>query len=186
GHTLVAWLTPECDRVSKVSVIPRGRALGVTMSMPQEDRLMFSQREIAAKLKMMLGGREAEKLVYNELNAGAANDLERATNIAQKMVASWGMSPRIGPAAFYTADEHPFLGREKTILRNFSEKTAQIIDEEVMRILDDTARQVEVLLTENRNKLDALAHALVIREELDEAQIEEILGPPAQRRFVKE
>lgn len=183
GHTLVAWLTPDCDRVNKVSVIPRGRALGVTMSMPQEDRLMFSQREICAKLKMMLGGREAEKLVFNELNAGAANDLERATGIAQKMVAAWGMSPRIGPAAFYTADEHPFLGREKSFFRNFSEKTSQIIDEEVIRILDDVSRQVESLLTENRNKLDALAQALVIREELDEAQIEEILGPPAQRKF---
>ena len=182
GHTLVAWLTPECDRVSKVSVIPRGRALGVTWSVPEEDRLMHSQREIHAKLKMMLGGREAEKLVFNELNAGAANDLERATEIVQKMVASWGMSPRIGPAAFRTGDEHPFLGKEMSTQRNFSDKTAQIIDEEIMRILNDASQQVEVLLSEHRNLLDALAQALVIREELDESQIEEILGPPAYRR----
>ncbi len=182
GHSLVAWLTPECDRVSKVSVIPRGQALGVTWSIPEEDRLMHSQNEIYAKLKMMLGGREAEKLVFNELNAGAANDLERATELVQKMVASWGMSPRIGPAAFHTGDEHPFLGKEMSTQRNFSEKTAQIIDEEIMRILNDASQQVETLLGEHRNMLDALAQALVIREELDEAQIEEILGPPAYRK----
>lgn len=182
GHTLVAWLTPECDRVSKVSVIPRGRALGVTWSVPEEDRLMHSQREIHAKLKMMLGGREAEKLVFNELNAGAANDLERATEIVQKMVSAWGMSQRIGPAAFITGGEHPFLGKEMSQQRNFSDKTAQIIDEEIMRILNDTSQQVEALLAENRNMLDALAQALIIREELDEAQIEEILGPPAYKK----
>lgn len=182
GHALVGWLIPECDRVRKVSVIPRGRALGVTWSMPDEDRMMYSQDEILAKLKMMLGGREAEKLVFNELNAGAANDLERATGLAHKMVAAWGMSSRLGPAAFKTGDEHPFLGRELARLRNFSEKTAQIIDEEIMRILNETSLQVQNLLTENRNLLDALAQALVIREELDERQIEEILGPPAQRR----
>lgn len=182
GHTLVAWLTPECDRVSKVSVIPRGRALGVTWSVPEEDRLMHSQREIHAKLKMMLGGREAEKLVFNELNAGAANDLERATEIVQKMVSAWGMSQRIGPAAFITGGEHPFLGKEMSQQRNFSDKTAQIIDEEIMRILNDTSQQVEALLGENRNMLDALAQALIIREELDEEQIEEILGPPAYRK----
>jgi len=182
GHTLVAWLTPECDRVGKVSVIPRGRALGVTWSVPEEDRLMHSQREIHAKLKMMLGGREAEKIVFNELNAGAANDLERATEMVQKMVSAWGMSQRIGPAAFITGGEHPFLGKEMSQQRNFSDKTAQIIDEEIMRILNDTSQQVESLLGEHRNMLDALAQALVIREELDEAQIEEILGPPAYRK----
>ncbi len=182
GHTLVAWLTPECDRVSKVSVIPRGRALGVTWSVPEEDRLMHSQREIHGKLKMMLGGREAEKLVFNELNAGAANDLERATELVQKMVSAWGMSQRIGPAAFITGGEHPFLGKEMSQQRNFSDKTAQIIDEEIMRILNDTSQQVESLLAENRNMLDALAQALIIREELDEAQIEEILGPPAYKK----
>ncbi len=182
GHTLVSWLTPDCDRVSKVSVIPRGRALGVTWSIPEEDRLMYSQREIMARLKMMLGGREAERLVFNELNAGAANDLERATEIVRKMVASWGMSPRLGPATFNSSEEHPFLGKQMAMPNNFSEKTAQIIDEEIMRILSEVSQQVETLLSERRNMLDALAQALVIREELDEAQIEEILGPPAYRR----
>ncbi|MDO4628289.1 MAG: ATP-dependent zinc metalloprotease FtsH [Planctomycetia bacterium] len=182
GHTLVSWLTPDCDRVSKVSVIPRGHALGVTWSIPEEDRLMYSQREIMARLKMMLGGREAERLVFDELNAGAANDLERATEIVRKMVASWGMSPRLGPATFNSSEEHPFLGKQMAMPNNFSEKTAQIIDEEIMRILNEVSQQVETLLSEHRNMLDALAQALVIREELDEAQIEEILGPPAYRR----
>ena len=182
GHALVGWLIPECDRVRKVSVIPRGRALGVTWSMPDEDRMMYSQEEILANLKMMLGGREAEKLVFNELNAGAANDLERATGLAHKMVAAWGMSSRLGPVAFKTGDEHPFLGRELARIRNFSEKTAQVIDEEVMRILNETSLQVQTLLTENRNLLDALAQALMIREELDEKQIEDILGPSAHSR----
>ena len=108
--------------------------------------------------------------------------MERATEIVQKMVSAWGMSQRIGPAAFITGGEHPFLGKEMSQQRNFSDKTAQIIDEEIMRILNDTSQQVEALLGENRNMLDALAQALIIREELDESQIEEILGPPAYRK----
>ncbi|MDO4569497.1 MAG: ATP-dependent zinc metalloprotease FtsH [Planctomycetia bacterium] len=182
GHTLIAWLTPGRDRISKVSIIPRGKTLGVTQLIPEEDRVSISQKEIEGKLLISLGGREAERLVFNELSAGAEGDLEYVTQLAQKMVTAWGMSERIGPAAFRVGDEHPFLGKEMSTQRNFSDKTAQIIDEEIMRILNHASEVTAEMLAENRNKLDALAQALEIREELDEAQIEQILGPPKYRR----
>ena len=181
GHTLVAWLVPGRDRISKVSIIPRGRALGVTQMIPEEDRVSISQSEIEGKLLISLGGRAAEKLVFDELTAGAENDLQHVTQLAQKMVTSWGMSPRLGPAAFNTGEEHPFLGKEMSTGRTFSDSTAQIIDEEVMRILNESDEKTLTLLREHRNQLDALAQALEIREELDEKQIEQILGPPAYR-----
>ncbi|MDO4582509.1 MAG: ATP-dependent zinc metalloprotease FtsH [Planctomycetia bacterium] len=181
GHTLMAWLNPGRDRISKVSIIPRGHALGVTQLIPEEDRVSISQREIEVKLLISLGGREAEKLVFDELTAGAEGDLQYVTQLAQKMVTAWGMSSRIGPAAFRLGDEHPFLGKEMSTSRNFSDHTAQVIDEEIMRILNNASEKAAAMLRENRNKLDALAQALEIREELDESQIEQILGPPAYR-----
>ncbi|MDO5114350.1 MAG: AAA family ATPase, partial [Planctomycetia bacterium] len=181
GHTLMAWLNPGRDRISKVSIIPRGHALGVTQLIPEEDRVSISQREIEVKLLISLGGREAEKLIFDELTAGAEGDLQYVTQLAQKMVTAWGMSSRIGPAAFRLGDEHPFLGKEMSTSRNFSDHTAQVIDEEIMRILNNASEKAAAMLRENRNKLDALAQALEIREELDESQIEQILGPPAYR-----
>ncbi|MDO4576072.1 MAG: ATP-dependent zinc metalloprotease FtsH [Planctomycetia bacterium] len=182
GHTLMAWFNPGRDRIGKVSIIPRGAALGVTQLIPEEDRVSIGQREIESRLVMMLGGREAEKLVFSELTAGAEGDLQRATELAQKMVTAWGMSPRIGPAAFRSGEEHPFLGKEMaTPPRNFSDRTAQMIDEEVMRILNEASDRAISMLTEKRNQLDALAVALETYEELDELQIENILGAPAYR-----
>jgi cell division protease FtsH len=183
GHALLAWVTPGVDTVHKVTVIPRGRALGVTQLIPQEDRLNLSENDLRARLVFMLGGRAAEKLVFDEFSAGAENDLKEATRLARRMVTHWGMSERLGPVAYRTSEEHPFLGREITQEhREFSEHTAQVIDEEVAAILhgaDDRARK---LLTEHRELLDKLARELEEREMLDELEIEALIGPSVNRR----
>ncbi|MBI2823732.1 MAG: ATP-dependent zinc metalloprotease FtsH [Planctomycetia bacterium] len=182
GHALLAWIVPGGDRLHKVTIIPRGRALGVTQLLPEEDRLNISESELHARLVFMLGGRAAEKLVFDEYSAGAEDDLKRATQIARRMVTHWGMSERLGPVAYRTSEEHPFLGKEIHEQREFSEHTAQVIDEEVARILHAAADRARALLEQNRDKLDSLAHELAEREMLDEKEIEEIIGPSPTRR----
>ena len=181
GHALLAWILPGNDRVHKVTVIPRGRALGVTQLLPQEDRLNISERELHSRLVFIMGGRAAEKLVYGEYSAGAEDDLKRATQLARRMVAHWGMSERLGPVAFRVGDENPFLGREMAEPREFSEHTAQVIDEETGRILNAAADRASDLLKKNRDRLDRLSKKLVEMEQLGEKEIEEILGPAAER-----
>jgi cell division protease FtsH len=182
GHALIAWLTPGTDRVHKVTVIPRGRALGVTQTLPEEDRMNISQRELGDRLAFLLGGRAAEKIVYDELSAGAENDLERATGLARRMVTKWGMSERLGPVSYKLSDEDPFLGREIHQQRQFSEHTLQIIDDEVARILHDSSDRAISILNENREKLDVLASALVEREEIGEKEIVDLIGPSVHHR----
>ncbi len=177
GHALLAWLIPSSDRVHKVSVIPRGRALGATQILPEEDRLNISESELHTRLVFLLGGRMAEKIRFDEFTAGAEDDLKRATQLARRMVTHWGMSERLGPVAFRAHEEHPFLGREMSEPREFSEHTAQVIDEEIVRILREASKRAEDLLQEHRDKLDALASALDREEELDERQIEALIGP---------
>jgi cell division protease FtsH len=179
GHALLAWIVPGVDAVHKVTIIPRGRALGVTQLLPEEDRLNISERDLHARLEFILGGRAAEKLVFDELSAGAENDLQQATKIARRMVTHWGMSERIGPVAYRTSEEHPFLGKEFHEQREFSEHTAQVIDEEVARILRAASERALESLTANRQKLDQLAAALEEHEEIDEAHMERLLGPSA-------
>jgi len=132
-------------------------------------------------LMFLLGGRAAEKLVFDEFSAGAEDDLKRATSLARRMVTHWGMSERIGPMAFRHGEEHPFLGKEMAEPREYSEHTAQIIDEEIARILREAETQAESRLMEHRQKLDLLAAALEKEETLDETQLEELLGPPVYR-----
>ena len=179
GHALLAWILPGIDRLHKVTIIPRGRAMGVTQLLPEEDRLSISESELRSRLIFMLGGRAAEKLVFGEFSAGAENDLSQATKIARRMVAHWGMSERLGPVAYRTSEEHPFLGREIYEQREFSEHTAQVIDEEVSRILHGAADQAQRLLAEHRANLDAVAHALEENEVLDDVEVEELIGPSA-------
>ena len=181
GHALLAWIVPGADRVHKVTVIPRGRALGVTQLLPEEDRLNIGESDLRARLVFMLGGRAAEKLVFHEYSAGAEDDLKRCTQLARRMVTHWGMSERLGPVAFRTSEEHPFLGKEMAEPREFSEHTAQVIDDEVSRILHAADEQARRLLGEHRAKLDRLAQALVERELLDEREIEELIGPSVNR-----
>jgi cell division protease FtsH len=177
GHALLAWILPGIDRLHKVTIIPRGRALGVTQLLPEEDRLNIGQSELHSRLVFMLGGRGAEKLVFNEFSAGAENDLAQVTKLARKMVAHWGMSERVGPVAYRTSEEHPFLGREIVEQREFSEQTAHMIDEEVSRILHEADARAMELLRQERDKLDRLSAALEQREMLDEMEVEEIIGP---------
>jgi cell division protease FtsH len=181
GHALPAWLLPGNDRVHKVTVIPRGRALGVTQLLPEEDRMNVNESELHSRLAFILGGRAAEKLVFNEYSAGAEDDLKKATQLARRMVAHWGMSERLGPVAFRTGEEHPFLGKEMAEPREFSEHTAQVIDEETARILHAASDRAQSLLSEHREQLDRLAHELANHEELSEKEIEAILGPAAPR-----
>ena len=181
GHTILAWLIPGSDLVHKVTIIPRGRTLGVTHLVPDEDRHNIAQRELVARLTMMLGGRTAEKMEFDEYSAGAENDLKEATALARRMVTQWGMSERLGPVAYGHSEDQPFLGREIVQEhRNFSERTAQIIDEEVAKILHAAADRAQSILQEHRDKLEILAEALLEREVLDTDEIEQLLGPPVQ------
>jgi cell division protease FtsH len=182
GHALLAWIVPGADRVHKVTIIPRGRALGVTQLVPEEDRLNISESELHGRLCFMLGGRAAEKLVYDEFSAGAENDLTQATRLARRMVTAWGMSERLGPVAYRTSEDHPFLGKEIHEQREFSEHSAQLIDEEVAKILHAAAHRASKLLTDNRAQLEKLSDALEQQEVLDEHEIEQLLGPSVNKR----
>ncbi|MEN6449262.1 MAG: ATP-dependent zinc metalloprotease FtsH [Thermoguttaceae bacterium] len=181
GHALLAWLVPTADRVHKVSIVPRGRSLGATQLLPDEDRLNVSERELRTRLLFLLGGRAAEKLVFDQHSAGAEDDLAKATQLARRMVTHWGMSERLGPVAFRDGEDQPFLGREMAEPRRFSEHTAQMIDEEVTRLLNEASQQATAMLGEHRDKLDLVANKLKEAETLDEEDIERLVGPPVGR-----
>lgn len=181
GHALIAWLLPELDPVHKVTIVPRGRALGVTQLVPDEERYHMGERRLHSHLAMAMGGRAAEKMVFNEFSAGAESDIKQATSIARRMVAHWGMSEIIGPVAFQQSEEHPFLGKEIQEVRQFSEETAHIIDQEVQRFVNDAAGRALQMLDHHRVPLKALADALLANEELTKDQVAEILGPRPER-----
>ena len=182
GHALLAWLVPGGDRVHKVSIIPRGRSLGATQLLPEEDRLNIAESELHTRLLFLLGGRSAEKLTFDEFSAGAEDDLNKATQLARRMVTHWGMSERLGPVAFRDGEEHPFLGKEMAEPRRFSEHTARVIDEEVVRILREASDKAQKMLRRHHDKLNALAGALQQKETLDEDDIEDLIGPPAYKK----
>jgi cell division protease FtsH len=176
GHTILAWQLPGAHRVHKVTIVPRGRSLGSTQTLPAEDRMSISESELRDHLAVLLAGRAAERLVYQETTVGAENDLERATGMARRMVMNWGMSERLGPVSYKLSEEDPFLGREIHQQRQFSERTLEIIDEEVGRLLREQDQRATELLARQRTKLDALAARLLEKEELDEEEIEAVLG----------
>lgn len=177
GHTLAAWFLTGAQRVHKVTIIPRGRALGVTQILPAEDRVSTSERELQDELVVFLAGRAAEKLVYDEISVGAENDLERATSIARRMVTHWGMSHKLGPVSYKTSDDDPFLGREIHQTRQFSEHTQELIDDEVSKILQNASARASQLLEEKRTELESIKDGLMSREELNEREIEALIGP---------
>lgn len=182
GHALLAWIVPGADRVHKVTIIPRGRSLGVTQLLPEEDRMNISESELHGRLCFMLGGRAAEKIIFGEYSAGAENDLMQATRLARRMVTAWGMSERLGPVAYRTSEEHPFLGKEIYEQREFSEHSARLIDEEVARILHSASDRAHQLLLKHRSDLERLSEALEKQEILDEKEIEQLLGPSINKR----
>lgn len=181
GHTLLAWLLSDVDQVHKVTIIPRGRALGLTWLVPDEDRYNIGEARLHSQLAFMLGGRAAEKMVFDEYSAGAENDLKRATQTARRMVTRWGMSPAIGPVGFRDGEEHPFLGKEMHEQRDYSEETARVIDSEVQRFLVQADRRAIEVLTQHRDKLDALTKALVEKESLEQDEIASIIGVAVRR-----
>ncbi|MBI5202770.1 MAG: ATP-dependent metallopeptidase FtsH/Yme1/Tma family protein [Elusimicrobia bacterium] len=167
GHTLVAKLLPNTDPVHKVTIIPRGPALGYTMQLPTEDRYLTSKSEIFNRLCVLLGGRCAEELIFNEITTGASDDLSKATAYAQKMVMEFGMSDRLGPITYRKPDEEVFLGRDISRGQGYSESTAQVIDEEVKRIIKECQEKARDILTKNKDLLDKLAARLVEKEIVD-------------------
>jgi len=175
GHALIAKLIPGTDPVHKVTIIPRGRALGVTMQLPIDDRHGYSKGYLINQLAILMGGRVAEELVLKEMTTGAGNDLERATDLARKMVCEWGMSEKMGPLTFGKQNEQVFLGREMGSQRDFSDQIAMEIDQEVRRLVTENYERAKRLLTENMASLKRLAEALLEKEVLDGSDIDQIL-----------
>ncbi len=173
GHTLVAKLLPDSDPVHKVTIIPRGRALGVTSWLPEEDRHSMTRSYCKAMIRVLMGGRAAEDIIYEEFTSGAANDLKRATQLAHKMVCEWGMS-ELGPITFGSEDE-VFLGRDFAKMRDFSEETASAVDREIHRICEDSYKDSRDLLKKHEQVLKALAQALFEQETLEADEIDEII-----------
>jgi cell division protease FtsH len=181
GHALIAKLIPGTDPVHKVTIIPRGRALGLTMQLPTDDRHGYSKVYLYNQLAILMGGRVAEELVLNDMTTGAGNDLERATDLARKMVCEWGMSEKMGPLTFGKQNEQVFLGRELGSQRDFSDQIAMEIDEEVKRLVMENYERAKRLLTENMVTLKKLAEALLEKEVLDSSDIDNILMQPTSQ-----
>ena len=175
GHALMARLLPGTDPVHKVTIIPRGRALGMTMQLPTDDRHSYSKEFLYNTLAILMGGRVAEELIFNQITTGAGNDIERATDLARKMVCEWGMSENLGPLTYGKKDEEIFLGREIATRRDFSEEIAMKIDSEVKRLVTENYERTKRLLLENLAALKALAEALLEKESLDAPEIDRII-----------
>ena len=189
GHALVARLLPDTDPIHKVSIIPRGRALGVTMQLPTEERYTHSRKFLEHSLCILFGGRVAEQLIFDEITTGAGNDIERASDMARKMVCEWGMSEALGPLTYGKREEQIFLGREISQHRDFSEDTARKIDAEVAEIIRTANKRVTQLLTDNIDVLKRVALELLERETIVLDDIEDILDelrPGQYERTVKE
>ncbi len=186
GHAIVGLLVPDHDPVYKVSIIPRGRALGVTMFLPEEDRYSYSRQRLESQISSLFGGRIAEELIFGleKVTTGASNDIERATDIARNMVTKWGLSERLGPLAYIEDEDEVFLGRSVTQHKQMSDETAHAIDEEIRAVIERNYNRAKQILTDNMDKLHLMAEALVKYETIDTTQIEDIMAgreprPPA-------
>ncbi|SDZ75267.1 ATP-dependent zinc metalloprotease FtsH [Microbulbifer marinus] len=175
GHALAASLLPNADPLDKATIIPRGRSLGATEQIPEEEHHSLRASYLRDRIGVMLGGRVSEQVVFHELSSGAEEDLKQATRLAQHMVTHWGMSEKLGPVAFRRGEEHIFLGREMAQQKDFSEHTAEIIDEEVVDLIRGIETEVRELLEKHRDKLDALAQALLEKETLEAGEIQQII-----------
>jgi len=176
GHALVAKMLPNADPIHKVTIIPRGRALGVTQQLPIDDRHTYSKEYLIDNITILLGGRVAEEIVLKKSTTGAGNDIERATEIARKMICEWGMNEKLGPLSYGKNEEHIFLGKEIARHRDFSEKTAQEIDEELRNLINSCFKRAKEILTTNITTLHAIANALLEKESLDGQEIDHIIG----------
>ena len=175
GHTLVAKMIPGTDPVHKVTIIPRGMALGVTQQLPEKDKYMQSKKQAEDMIAILMGGRCAEEIIFTEQTSGAGNDLEKATDIGRRMVCEWGMSDRLGPLTFGKKEEQIFLGREIAQHQDYSESTAVVIDDEVKKIVTANYERAKKILQENLEKLHRVAEALLEQESLDGDQINRVI-----------
>jgi cell division protease FtsH len=183
GHAIVGTLVPSSDPVYKVSIIPRGRALGVTINLPEKDRFSYSKEYLESMLSMLYGGRIAEEMLNgpDKVTTGASNDIQRATEVARNMITQWGFSEKLGPLMYAQEEGEVFLGRSVTQTKHVSDDTAKIIDEEIRRLIDKNYARSEKLLAENKDKLQAMADALMKYETIDASQIADIMaGKPPQ------
>ncbi len=185
GHAMVARFLPGTDPVHKVTIIPRGQALGLTQQLPIDERHTYDKDYLINNIKVLMGGRVAEEIALNNITTGAGNDIERATEIARKMVCEWGMG-KMGPVSFGKKEEHIFLGREISEKRNFSEKTAVEIDDEIKEIVRDAHIAARKLVSEHRRELNALAEALLERESINGSEIDKIIGLEVEESPVAE
>ena len=185
GHALVAKLIPESDPVHKVTIIPRGRGLGLTTYLPIDERHTYPKSYCLARITYALGGRVAERLVFGEITTGGSNDYQQATELARHMVCDWGMSERLGPLSYGKRNEEIFLGREMTQRRDYSEKTAEAIDEEVEAIVLTAEKRAEELLKDNLDKVHTLAQTLLEHEVLDDMQLDRVMAGEVLEKPVK-
>jgi cell division protease FtsH len=178
GHALIAAMTPGADPVHKVTIIPRGMALGLTMQLPEADKHTYTKEYLEGMLAVLMGGRTAEEIFLGHITTGAGNDIERATDIARNMVCEWGMS-NLGPLAYGKKEEAIFLGREIAQHRDFSEDTAVQIDKEVKRIVNEAYEKAQRIVQANRDTLDRIAQALLVREVIDANEVKMLMeGKP--------
>jgi cell division protease FtsH len=178
GHALVMKALPLCDPVHKVSIISRGMALGWTLSLPEEDKYLVSKQELKQQIAGIMGGRASEELVFGDVTSGAENDIQRATQMARRMVTQWGMSEKLGTVTMGRKEELVFLGRDLGEQRNFSEEVAQLIDEEVRSLIREAFETAKRILTEQRPKMDVVVQRLKVEETIDGAQLDQILSAP--------
>ena len=176
GHAVVARLLPKTDPVHKVTIIPRGRALGVTMQLPQEDRYSMDKEHILQNISVLFGGRIAEEIFMNQMTTGASNDFQRATEMARRMVTEWGMTSELGPMVYSENEGEVFLGRSVTNQKNVSEATMQKVDSEIRKIIDEQYKIARNLIEENKDKMEAMAKALLEWETIDSDQIDDIMN----------
>jgi cell division protease FtsH len=181
GHVVVAKLLPKADPVHKVTIIPRGRALGVTMQLPEEDRYSYDREYIMNRIAVLFGGRIAEEVFMNQMTTGAGDDFKKATEMARRMVTEWGMSDALGPMVYGENEGEVFLGRSVTTHKNVSETTMQKVDAEIRRIIDQQYGLSRRLIEENRDKVETMAKSLLEWETLDSDQIGDIMDGRSPR-----
>jgi cell division protease FtsH len=182
GHALVAKLIPGTDPIHKVTIIPRGRALGVTQQLPIDEKHTYSRSYLINNIAILLGGRAAEELVMNDFTTGAGNDIERATELARKMVCEWGMSDVMGPLTYGKKDEQIFLGREISTHKDYSEETAEKIDKEINKIVTENYKRAKSLLSDNMETLHTLSQELLIKEVLNADELDAIVQGKTKKR----
>jgi len=182
GHALIARLLPGSDPIHKVTIIPRGRALGLTQQLPVDEKHTYPKKFLLTNITILLGGRAAEELILDDFTTGAGNDIERATSLARKMVCEWGMSSVMGPLSYGGKEEQIFLGREFATHKDYSEETAKRIDGEISTIVNGCYDHAKKILLENMETLNRLANELLEKEVLNTAELDAIIGIPAEEK----